>query len=95
MMTEVTQLAMRIYTVIDSMLPPSFSVITGAAAAVGQMKQMNMPSKMSFQPGEGAMATSATQMAESATRIPCKMKYLYLAEGDVENEEDDVGQQRY
>ena len=74
MMTEVTQLAMRIYTVIDSMLPPSFSVITGAAAAVGQMKQMNMPSKMSFQPGEGAMATSATQMAESATRIPCKMK---------------------
>ena len=48
MMTTVKQLAIIIYTVIVAMLPPSFSVTTAAAAAVGQMTQMNTPSSTTF-----------------------------------------------
>lgn len=48
MMIDVKPLAMRRYTVSDAMLPPSLSTITGAAAAVGQMTQINIPSQVSL-----------------------------------------------
>lgn len=52
MMIMVTMLAMMVKVVRDPMLPPSFSAMTTTAAAVGQMKQMNMPSSMSLVSGE-------------------------------------------
>ena len=74
MMTDVTALARNRYTVSEDMLPPSFSTMTGAAAAVGQMTQMKTPSSNSFMVGSEVRLTSSTAVKESSTRLPWRMK---------------------
>ncbi len=71
---EVKQLAIIIYIVIEATLPPSFSVITGAAAAVGQMTQTKTPSKIILVSSDVVQEIKRTTIAESNVRIPCKQK---------------------
>ena len=58
------------------MPPPSFSVSTGAAAAVGQMTQMNTPSMMilASTSSAGRSLMTRTTMAVSSTLMPCSAK---------------------
>ena len=48
MITMVKMLAITVYVVSEPMLPPSFSVTTATAAAVGQMKQIKAASSTSL-----------------------------------------------
>ena len=69
---EVKQFAIIMYTVIEAILPPSFSVITGAAAAVGQITQIKTPSKIIFVSADVVKEITKTTVAESNVRIHCK-----------------------
>ena len=71
---EVKQFAIIMYIVIEAILPPSFSVITGAAAAVGQITQTKTPSKIILVSGDVVKEINKTTIAESNVRIPCKQK---------------------
>lgn len=74
MMTDVTTLAMIVYMVSEPMLPPSFSVTTGAAAAVGQMIQINIPSSRSFTSASEVNVISHTKNPDKAMRMPWRIK---------------------
>ena len=69
-MTDVKQLAIKRYTVSEAMLPPSFSTITGAAAAVGQMAQIKTLSHRSLPVEVVQRLAAMTLAAAKNVRIP-------------------------
>ena len=68
MMIIVKQLAIIVYTVMVAMLPPSFSVTTAAAAAVGQMTMTNIPSHTILTSGDVRFTMTRTMSADSVVR---------------------------
>ena len=74
MMILVTQLAIIVYIVSDVMLPPSFSVMTAAAAAVGQITHRKQPSHSSRASGFVVCTIISTSSPESEMRMPWRIK---------------------
>ena len=58
----------------EAMLPPNFSVITGAAAAVGHITQMNTPSRISFTEASEVSEMSHTTAPDRHIRMNCNQK---------------------
>ena len=74
MITIVKQLAMSKYIVSDAILPPNFSVITGAAAAVGQITLIKTPSQSNFIVVSPERLQPIIASMAREVRIICKMK---------------------
>ena len=70
MMILVTQFAIIVYIVSEVMLPPSFSVMTAAAAAVGQITHRKQPSHSSRASGLTVCMMISTRSPERAIRMP-------------------------
>ena len=83
------------------MLPPSFSVTTAAAAAVGQMTMTNIPSHTILTSGDVRFTMTRTMTLKIMTmkmtiEVPfarLEVVHVYLAEREIEKHENQYGHQ--